>query len=156
MLAYQKLIQELHYTQQEVAEKVGKDRTSVTNYLRLLKLPKEIQQNLAEKKISMGHARALIPLENPDLQISLSREIIEKDLSVRNVEKLINKFKRKTLGKKAIEQDPDLIALQEELLKLLGTKVTISGNQKKGILKIYYFSIDDLNRIYDKIKGASK
>lgn len=154
-LAYQKLIQELHYTQQEVAEKVGKDRTSVTNYLRLLKLPKEIQRNLAENKISMGHARALIPFENLDLQISLSRTIIEKDLSVRDVEKLINKLKRKTPEKKALEHDPDLIALQEELLKLLGTKVAISGNQKKGIIKIYYFSIDELNRIYDRIKGAS-
>lgn len=154
-LAYQKLIQELHYTQQEVAEKVGKDRTSVTNYLRLLKLPKEIQQNLAENKISMGHARALIALEDPDLQISLSLKIIEKDLSVRDVEKLINKFKRKPSEKKALEHDPDLMALQEELLKLLATKVAISGNQKKGIIKIYYFSIDDLNRIYDRIKGAS-
>ncbi|UCC41452.1 MAG: ParB/RepB/Spo0J family partition protein [Candidatus Aminicenantes bacterium] len=154
-LAYQKLIQELHYTQQDVAEKVGKDRTSVTNYLRLLKLPKEIQKNLAENKISMGHARALIALENPDLQISLSRKIIEKELSVREVERLIGQFKRKPSEKKTPERDPDLMAFQEELLKLLSTKVAISGNEKKGIIKIYYFSMDDLNRIYDRIKGVN-
>ena len=74
---------------------------------------------------------------------------------MRDVEKLINKLKRKTPEKNAFEHDPDLMALQEELLKLLGTKVAISGNQKKGIIKIYYFSIDELNRIYDRIKGAN-
>ncbi len=153
-LAYQKLIQELHYTQQDVAEKVGKDRTSVTNYLRLLKLPKEIQQNLAENKFSMGHARALISIEDPNLQTSLSRKIIEKDLSVRDVEKMISKFRHKSSPEKTREPDPDLMALQEELLKLLGTKVSISGNQKKGIIRIYYFSMDGLNSIYDRIKGA--
>lgn len=154
-LAYQKLIQELNYTQQEVAEKVGKDRTSVTNYIRLLKLPKEIQENLAEGKISMGHARALIALEVPEVQISLCRQIIKRDLSVREVEKIINKFKVKPPSGKKAAPDPDLMALQEELLKLFGTKVSISGSQNKGVVRIYYFSMDDLNRIYDLIKGAS-
>ncbi len=151
-LAYKKLIQELNYTQQDIADKVGKDRTSVANYLRLLNLPKEIQNNLAERKISMGHARALISLENPRLQISLARQIIQKQLSVRDVEKIIQKIKHPTPSKKDQLPDPDLMALQEELIKLLGTKVSIAGTQKKGVIKIHYFSTDDLNRFYEKIK----
>jgi len=152
-LTFQKLIQELNYTQQQLAEKVGKDRTSVTNYLRLLKLPKEIQNELAEDKISMGHARALISLEDPELQKFICHQIIKKNLSVRDVEKTIQKAKVKP--KKVKTPDPDLIALQEELLKLLGTKVSIQGSQNKGIVKIYYYSMDDLDRIYELIKGVS-
>jgi len=152
-LTFQKLIQELNYTQQQLAEKVGKDRTSVTNYLRLLKLPKEIQNELAEDKISMGHARALISLEDPELQKFICHQIIKKNLSVRDVEKTIQKAKVKP--KKVKTPDPDLLALQEELLKLLGTKVSIQGSQNKGIVKIYYYSMDDLDRIYELIKGVS-
>lgn len=151
-LAYQKLAQKLDYTQQEIAEKVGKDRTSVANYLRLLNLPKEIQDDLAEHKISMGHARALIALEDPKLQISFSRQIIQKYLSVRDVEKMVHKLKQTIPRQKRQMPDPDLKALQEEFVKLLATKVSISGSQKKGHIKIYYFSTDDLNRIYEKLK----
>jgi ParB family chromosome partitioning protein len=151
-LAYQKLVQELDYTQQEIAEKVGKDRTSVANYLRLLNLPKEIQDNLAERKISMGHARALIAIEDPKLQISVSRQIIQRQLSVRDVEKMVHKLKQTIPSQKRQTADPDLKALQEEFVKLLATKVSISGSQKKGYIKIYYFSADDLNRIYEKLK----
>ncbi len=151
-LAYQKLAQKLDYTQQKIAEKVGKDRTSVANYLRLLNLPKEIQDNLAESKISMGHARALIALEDPKLQISFSRQIIQNHLSVRDVEKMVHKLKQTIPSQKRQISDPDLKALQEEFVKLLATKVSISGSQKKGHIKIYYFSTDDLNRIYEKLK----
>lgn len=152
-LAYQKLIKELSYTQQQVAEKVSKDRASISNYLRLLKLPKEIQDAVAQNKISMGHARALITLEDPQFQKSISRQIIQNHLSVRDVEKMINKGKPKS--KQTKPRDSDLIALQEEFLKLLGTKVSIQGNQNKGIVKIFYYSMDDLNRIYEIIKGVS-
>lgn len=151
-LAYQKLAQKLDYTQQEIAEKVGKDRTSVANYLRLLNLPKEIQDNLAERKISMGHARALIALEDPKLQIIFSRQIIQNHLSVRDVEKMVHKLKQTIPRQKRQIPDADLKALQEEFVKLLATKVLISGSQKKGHIKIYYFSADDLNRIYEKLK----
>jgi len=153
--AYQKLIQELGYTQQEVAEKVGKDRTSITNFLRLLKLPEEIQKYLKEGEISAGHARALLAIENPGDQIAICQKAIKKNLSVRDVEKLITRLKTETSRKREIKSDPDLEALQEEFLKLLKTKVLISGSQNKGFIKIYYFSIDELNRIYDQIKGVS-
>lgn len=153
--AYQKLVEELNYTQQEVAQKVGKDRTSVTNYLRLLKLPKEIQDYLAETKISMGQARALLALEDPELQTSLTHLIVQRGLSVRQVERMINRLKRKAPGEKREALNPDLLALQEEFLRILRTKVSISGNQNRGIVKIYYFSMDDLNRIFELIKGVS-
>jgi len=154
-LAYQKLIQELNYTQEEVAEKVGKDRTSVTNYLRLLKLPKEVQDQIVDGKISMGHARAIAALEEPKLQLYLNQQIIKKNLSVRDTEKLVKKFKGELPLKKKAVSDPDLMALQEELLKILGTKVSITGNRNRGIVRVYFFSLEELNRIYEKIKGVS-
>lgn len=155
-LAYQKLIKELNYTQQEVAEKVSKDRTSVANYVRLLKLPNEIQDMLGEGKISMGHARALINLENAEKQVFISRQIVQKNLSVRDVENKINRLKLKPPSEQGRAPDPDLLALQEEFIKLFGTKVSISGNQNKGIVKLYYYSMDDLNSLYEKIKGVKK
>jgi ParB family chromosome partitioning protein len=155
-LAYQKMTQELNYTQQEIAEKVGKDRASVANYLRLLKLPKEIQDNLAEDKITMGHARALTALEDPKLQISLSRQIIKNQLSVRDVERLIRRIKKAPEGRKSSPPNPDLMALQEEFTRILGTKISISGNQNRGVIRIHYFTLDELNRIYEKIKGDNK
>ena len=153
-LAYQKLIKELNCTQEAVAEKVSKDRTSVANYLRLLKLPPEIQKMVAEGKITMGHARALIALEKPDQQIFLSRLIVEKNLSVRDIEKMMSEKRQAPTSKPRPELDPDLQALQEDLIETLGTKVAISGNSDKGVIKLFYFSLEDLNRIFDKIKGV--
>ncbi len=153
-LAYQKLTQELNLTQDEVAEKVGKDRTSVANFIRLLKLPPEIQKMVADGKISMGHARALITLANPDQQIFLSRLIVEKNLTVREVEKMMSEKKHASFPKTKKQLDPDLQALQDKLVEILGTKVAISGNSDKGIIKLFYFSLEDLNRIFDKIKGV--
>jgi ParB family chromosome partitioning protein len=154
-LAYQRMSGELNYSQQDIADKVGKDRTSVTNYLRLLKLPQEIRTGLIEEDISMGHARALLALEEPEIQLAAFRQIIDKGLSVRNTEKLVNRMKERPPRAQRSLEDPDLHALQEELLKMLGTKVLISGNRNKGALKIFYFSLDDLNRIFARIKGAS-
>jgi len=155
-MAYQRMTQDLNFTQQEIAEKVGKDRTSVTNYLRLLKLPGEIQNGIIEDKVSMGHARALLALEEPEAQIMAYQQILVKSLSVRNTEKLVNRLKERAPRVQRSLEDPDLHALQEEMLKALGTKVLISGSRNKGVLKIFYFSLEDLNRIYDKLKGVSK
>jgi ParB family chromosome partitioning protein len=153
--AYQRLMDEQGYTQQEVAEKVGKDRTSVTNYVRLLKLPQEIQDHVNGGTISMGHARALLALEEASAQLFACRQVVDKGLSVRNTEKLVNRLKERPPRTQRHLEDPDLRALQEEMLKILGTKVLISGSRTKGVLKIFYFSLDDLNRIYDRVKGAS-
>jgi ParB family chromosome partitioning protein len=154
--AYHRMSSEMNYTQQDIAEKVGKDRTSVTNYLRLLKLPQEIRDSLVEKDLSMGHARALLALEEPEVQLAAFRQIIDKGLSVRNAEKLVNRMKERPPRVQRSLGDPDLQALKEEMVKVLGTKVLISGNRNKGALKIFYFSLDDLNRIFARIKGASQ
>lgn len=153
--AYQRLMEEQNCTQQEVAEKVGKDRTSVANYLRLLKLPLEIQDHLNKGGLTMGHARALLALEESAAQLFACRQIMDKNLSVRNAEKLVNALKEKPPRAQKSLEDPDLHSLQEELIKLLGTKVLVSGTRNKGVLKIFYYTLDDLNRIYDRVKGAS-
>ncbi|MBC7362329.1 MAG: ParB/RepB/Spo0J family partition protein [Candidatus Aminicenantes bacterium] len=152
--AFQRLSEELGLTQQEIADKVGKDRASVANYIRLLKLPEEIKQFIRENKLSMGQARAILALEEPELQLQVARQVVEKGFSVRETEKLVQKFKERPPRAQKSLEDPDLKALEEELITFLGTKVAISGNRNKGTIKIFYFSLDDLNRIYDKIKGA--
>jgi ParB family chromosome partitioning protein len=154
-LAFERLIQEHGYTQQQVAERVGKDRTSVTNYIRLLKLPQEIRDHINNGAVSMGHARALLALEEVSAQLLACRQIIDKNLSVRNTERLVNRLKERPPRTQRHLEDPDLRALQEEMLKILGTKVLISGSRTKGVLKIFYFSLDDLNRIYERVKGAA-
>ncbi len=151
-LAYQRLAQDLNLTQQEIADKVGKDRTSITNYIRLLKLPEEVRRYLAEERLTMGHAKALLALEEDDLQLSVGRQVAEKGLSVRQTEKLVARMKEHAPRSQRSLADPDLHALQEELIKALGTKVQIKGSRNKGVVRIFYFSLDDLNRIYDKMK----
>lgn len=153
--AYQRLIEEHGYAQHELADKVGKDRSSVANYLRLLKLPQEIQDKLVDGEISMGHARAMLALEEAVTQLYCCRQVIDRGLSVRNTETLVNRLKKKAPRVQRSLTDPDLHALQEEMLKILGTKVLVAGSRNKGVLKIFYFSLDDLNRIYDRIKGVS-
>jgi ParB family chromosome partitioning protein len=150
---YQRMIKEMNFTQEEIAERVGKDRTSVTNYLRLLQLPGTVQDYVSEGKISMGHARALVSLESPEAQVSLAEEIVRRNLTVRNVEKRISGRRPESRRGKPASFDADLQAVEEELVKLLGTKVSISGNRRKGAIKIFYFSLDDLNRIFERIKG---
>lgn len=153
---YQRMIKEMNFTQEELAERVGKDRTSVTNYLRLLQLPGPVQDYLSEGKISMGHARALVSLESPEAQVSLAVEIVRKNLTVRDVEKRISGRRPESRRGKQASFDADLQAVEEDLVKLLGTKVSISGSRKKGAIKIFYFSLDDLNRIFERIKGADR
>lgn len=153
-LGYKRLIDELGYTQEDVAEKVGKDRASVANFLRLLKLPNEILDRLQDGELSMGHAKALLAVENLKTQVELADKIRLKGLSVREAESLVARLQEKPALPKKRRIDPDLEALQEELLKVLGAKVVISGNPKTGIIKIFYFSLDELNRIQGFIKGA--
>jgi len=152
--AYQKMTEDLGYTQQEIADKVGKDRASVANYARLLKLPEEIQKMIRRNQLSMGHARALITVEDRRLQIECARQVLRKKLSVRNVESMMAKMKNIPAKPPRPEPpiDPDLQAVQEDLIKRLGTKVAISGTSEKGVVRIHYFSLDELNRIYETIK----
>jgi ParB family chromosome partitioning protein len=152
-LSYKRLIEEMNLTQEEIAEKVGKDRASVANFIRLLRLPGEIQDEIQSGKLSMGHAKALLAVEESKILLSLAQKIIHKGLSVRETESLVARLKKQP-GQKKTKADPNLDAVQEELLRAIGAKVLISGSQKRGMIKIYYFSLEELNRIFELLKGG--
>jgi len=151
--AYYRLAEELGYTQEQISEKVGKDRASVANYMRLLKLPPSIQKMLSNRDLTMGHARAILSIDDPELQVKMAKKIINEKLTVRKIEKLVAITKKTPAKTSSSHLDPDLMALKDELIKILGTKVSISGTSDKGTLKISYYSLDELNRIYEIIKG---
>jgi ParB family chromosome partitioning protein len=152
--AYEQLMKELGLTQQEMAEKVGMDRSTVANTLRLLKLPEEIQDMLASNKLAMGHARAILAVEDPAQQLALARQIVSAGLSVRQVEAQAQGKRKKGPSKRRPGSDAELKSLQDHLVRVLGTKVEISGSRGRGSIRIHYYSLDELNRIYDLIKGV--
>ncbi len=146
--AFNRLQQDFNMTQEELADKVGKERATVANYLRLLKLPDEIKNMLYNGALSMGHARALLSLEGRLNQIEAARKIIKKGLSVREAEALAKKSSLpvKTAGLR----DPQIQSLEEKLKKSLGTKVhLIQKNGKRGKIEIEYSSLDELDRLLD-------
>jgi ParB family chromosome partitioning protein len=152
-LSYQRLISECSLKQEELGDRVGKKRTTVNNYLRLLKLPPDIQAGLRDGKLNMGHGRALINIDNIDLQLSIYKRILDEDLSVRKVEDLVRELAEKVDKKDpASKKAPDyaLIQAQSKLSGRFGTKVQIKkGTDNKGEIKIPFVSEDDLNRILD-------
>jgi ParB family transcriptional regulator, chromosome partitioning protein len=149
-LGFKRLMEEFQFTQEAVAEAIGKDRTTVTNLLRLLRLPEEIQKLVADAKLTMGHARALLSLEDSAIQKKMARVIMDRGLSVRQVEGLVKKAHQ---GQNIIHAAParprnrDIENLEEELRKILGTKVFIEDKRGKGRLVIDYYTLDDLDRI---------
>ena len=148
--AYASLIDDFHLTQEELAQRVGKDRSSIANYLRLLRLPDEIKAKIERNELTMGHARALISLDKAKDQLELANRIIVEQLNVRQVESLIRSGKasrKKARGASSVPQDPNVRAAQQKLQEYLGTKVAI-GPAK---IEIYYENPDDLIRIYEKL-----
>lgn len=154
--AYQSLIDTFDWTQEELARQVGKKRATVTNMLRLLQLPDEIQTAVADGSVTMGHARALLPVENGVLQKQLFARIVSQGLSVRQVEQLASLAstnKRKGSGKTPAK-DPNVAALEDDLRRRLGTRVTLrQSGPGKGKLEIEYYSLDDLDRILEVLRG---
>lgn len=148
-LSYQRLITECNLKQEDIGQRVSKDRSTVTNYLRLLKLPPDIQVAIKQKKISMGHARALINIENADVQLFVLKKILEQDLSVRSVESLVRSLGKKKTYKPQPKKDQDIIHLESKLSSHFGTKVELKGNGSKGSINIPYLSMDDLERILE-------
>jgi ParB family chromosome partitioning protein len=149
--AYSSLIEDFQLTQEELAQRVGKDRSSIANYLRLLKLPPEIKDQIRQNSLSMGHARALMSLEKAKDQIELANRILAEQLNVRQVENLIRSWKSQPKkGKKAETTsgtDPNVKAAQQKLQEYFGTKVNIGP----GKVEIYYDNPDDLIRIFELI-----
>ncbi len=157
-LSYQRLITEFSLKQEQLGEKVGKNRTTVNNYLRLLKLPPDIQAALRDDEITMGHARALINIENTEDQLSIFKKIEKEDLSVRKVEELVRelskgKEKKDVSAKETVPTkniNAELQQLQSKLSSHFGTKVAVKGEDgNKGEIKIPFVSVEDLNRILD-------
>jgi len=147
--AYEKLIKDCGLTQKEVSQKVGKDRTSVANALRLLKLPAEVQSRVVQKTISAGHARALLALQNQEDQVALAERIVGGGLSVREVERAVQRKKRQAprIRVARAQKSPELRELEERLQRFLGTAVRIKRAGKKGRLEIEFYSDEDLERI---------
>jgi len=152
--AYKRLIESLGLTQEEVARRVGRDRTFVTNYLRVLKLPKEIQDLIESEKISFGHARALVAVENPVDQRRLAQKIVNHNWSVRETERRVRNIDRSDQQRPARRApalvDPNIRAAETKLRRVLGTQVRILPGSP-GRLEIEYYDMIDLDRIFNLI-----
>ncbi len=151
---YAALQQKHGLSHEEIAERLGLDRSTVTNTLRLLRLPAEVQQMIAEGTVSAGHARALLGLDSAAAQLKLAETIVKQGLSVRQVENLVAARGRKPARKDAAEApklDANVRAAVLEMERTLGTRVKVQGDEKRGKIEISYFSAEDLNRIYEWI-----
>ncbi|MDA0748748.1 MAG: ParB/RepB/Spo0J family partition protein [bacterium] len=157
--AYRALMEECYLTQEEVAQKVGKERSTVANTLRLLNLSVDVRDALQADQISMGHARALLALEDDRAQAALCRKIIHDGLSVRTVEALVKAYKEDQTsngGKpKPRPKDPQILSLEEDLQHRFGTSVSISRKGKKGKIEIEFYTDDDLERLLDLLQATS-
>ncbi len=154
-ITYKRLMEECRLTQDALGQKVGKERSTINNYLRLLKLPPEIQSAIKEKKLNMGHARALITMENVDEQLMIFKEIISKSLSVRKVEELVRNIQhpKKNVKTAKVSLSPELDRIRQSLSSSLATKVNIKPKKNgQGEIIISWFTDDDLNRIIDLLE----
>ena len=159
-MAYKKLLEEFHLKQDEVAERVSKSRTAVTNSMRLLKLDEQVQQMVISDMISTGHARALLAIEDKEQQLMLAQKIFDEKLSVRETEKLIKMLK----APKKEEKDPAsdhksfiYTDLEEKLKNVIGTKVSINPKKNgKGKIEIEYYSEEELERIFDLLMETAE
>jgi ParB family chromosome partitioning protein len=159
--AYQRLVEECRLSQEDIARRVGKERSTVTNFIRLLKLPSKIQEGLRKQKISMGHARALITVPNERAQLRLFERIVDRDLSVRKVEDLVRTIQQ---PKKKSEKQKDtgsagvgIQSLEERLRQALGTKVKVrTKGHNRGEIVVEYYSLDDFDRLLDLFTNAGR
>jgi len=156
--AYAALVDDFSLTQEELAQRVGKDRSSIANYIRLLKLPAKIREQIQNQELSMGHARALSSLEKEKDQIELARQIIKDQLNVRQTETLVRNWKTKTKKpqKTTAEPpvDPNVKAAEQALQERFGTKVVIRiETNEKGRIEVHFQNSEDLIRIFDLMSG---
>jgi ParB family chromosome partitioning protein len=157
--AYRRLVGELGYSQEQVAVRVGKDRSTVANLLRLLRLPREIRAHIAEQKLSPGHARPLLSLNDPESQSEIARQIVAKGLSVRDVERLVKAKTRTPKAASPKRGDPNTRDAEAQLEQALGTTVRIrrkGGKSARGRLEIEFHSEEELQRIYETVLRGSR
>ncbi len=154
--AFDRMGRDLNLSHEEIGQRMGKDRSSITNMLRLLRLPDEVQVLLAERRLSMGHARALLGLPSADLQRQLAEKASSQGYSVRQVERLVKRMTepREPKSTDQLEPDANTKAAVADLERILGTRVRlVEKSAQRGRLEIEYYSQDDLNRIYEIIVG---
>lgn len=156
--AYQYLIEKFGVTQEKISLALGKSRVSITNMLRLLKLPQEIQEEMKNGRISFAHGRALLEIEDMNQQRRLMQDIISKGLSVRELESLIKVRRPRTIKRKIGQslREPYVVVLEEELQHVLATKVRISKRKKRGHIQIEFYSQEDLERIVNMLRGGRR
>ena len=150
--AYQRLLGEFDWTQEDLGERVGKDRSSVANFLRLLKLPELIQDDLRAGRLTMGHARALLSLDSPAEQLKLRSEILTHSWSVRTTEAGVQR-KQRHVARRAGRRSAELTALEDSLRESLATRVRLVGSERAGRIEIVYTSAEDLERLTELITG---
>lgn len=157
-IAYKKLISKYQLTQDEISKIVGKSRSYIANVTRLLKLDDRVIEYIRNNKISNGHGRTLLVIEDKEKQFNIANLIIEKKISVRDTEKLVNEIKKNRETSKATKtkraKEPLIITIEESLRKVLGTKVDISKNKNKGKIEIEYYNEEDLERIVNLISNV--
>ena len=149
--AYRRLVDEYQLTQEQIADAVGKDRSSVANFLRLLKLPEEVRANLGSGALTMGHARALLGLPDETSQLRVARDIVAKNLSVRETEALVKKATQPASAKEPAQKDVHTRAAEEKLRFVLGTRVRIERQRKGGRIEIDFESEDELQRLFEAL-----
>jgi len=150
--AYRQLVEDFSLSHEAVAARVGKSRVSITNTLRLLKLPAVVQESIAEERITEGHARALLALSTPQAQAAALQSILKHDLNVRQTEELVRRLSgERPLRVPKIGLPPELAAIEDRLRHRLGTKVSVNPSRKGGTLVIHYYSDEDLNALVERI-----
>jgi len=149
--AYLELIEKFKFSQDEISKAVGKDKSTVSNTLRLLTLPGLIQEYISDSLISMGHAKAILPLATERAKIRFAKRIMKRNLSVRQTEELIKQRLQKT-SKRTPEKDEHLARIEEDMQHFLGTRVKVIHGKKRGRIEIFYYSNEDLDRILDLIR----
>ncbi len=155
--AYQYLIEKFQVTQEKISDVLGKARATITNTLRILKLPLEIQEELKKGRLSFAHGRALLEVADLNQQRRLAQEVISKGLSVRELENIIKSHRPRQAKRKMMpsQREPYLAVMEEELQHVLATKVRISKRKKRGHISIEFYSQEDLERIVSRIRGGS-
>jgi len=156
--AFQRLVDECNLTQDEVAQKIGKDRTTITNFLRLLKLPNEIQDSVRKHELTMGHARTLLAIDDSEVQRQVWKKVIKNSLSVRRLEKLIKDLAEVAKQKQAVKprRSVFLQKAEEDLRELFGTKVNIRSRKEGGTIEVEFYSPEDLNRLLEILQEIQK
>jgi ParB family chromosome partitioning protein len=149
--AYRRLSDEFGLTQEQIAESVGKDRSSVANYVRLLRLPSEVRDHVGGRALSMGHARALLSLPDADSQLRVSREVVQKGLSVRDTEALVKRAGSPAPEKPEAQKDVHTRAAEDRLRFALGTRVRIARKGKGGRIEIDFSDENELQRLYEQL-----